>query len=96
MPQKLFLILVALCLCNSFNYPTKAAVRQPSPDLNPGLSHLKCLEHGEQSGQEDAVVEWQAGGTIEGAIRILTADPTDRLAMALARLGRAVQGANSQ
>jgi hypothetical protein len=41
-------------------------------------------------------VERQDGGTIEGAIGILTADPTDRLAMALARLGRAMQAANPQ
>jgi hypothetical protein len=43
-----------------------------------------------------AAVERRAGGTIEGAIGILAADPTDRLAMALARLGRAVHGANPQ
>ena len=43
-----------------------------------------------------ATADRQAGGTIQGAIGILMADPTDRLAMALARLGRAVQGANPQ
>jgi hypothetical protein len=41
-----------------------------------------------------ATVERQAGGTMQGVIRILDSDPGDALAKALARLGRAVQGAN--
>jgi hypothetical protein len=43
-----------------------------------------------------AVAERQAGGTIQGVIGILDADPTDPLAKALARLGRAMQGAETQ
>jgi hypothetical protein len=43
-----------------------------------------------------AAVERQSGGAMRDAIRVLDSDPTDALAMALARLGRAVQGANPQ
>jgi hypothetical protein len=43
-----------------------------------------------------AAVERQSGGAMLDAIRVLASDPTDALAMALARLGRSVQGANPQ
>ena len=43
-----------------------------------------------------AAAERQAGGTPQGVIRILECDPTDALALALARLGRAVQIGNPQ
>jgi hypothetical protein len=43
-----------------------------------------------------AAVERQSGGAIQDAIRVLETDRTDVLALALARLGRAVQGANPQ
>ena len=43
-----------------------------------------------------ASAERQAGGTMQGMIGILDSDPSDALAMALARLGRAVQTANLQ
>jgi hypothetical protein len=43
-----------------------------------------------------AAAERNAGGTMQGVIGILDADPTDALAMALARLGRAMQGAKTQ
>ena len=43
-----------------------------------------------------AAAERQAGGTLQGVIGILGSDPTDVLALALARLGRAVQTANPQ
>jgi len=41
-----------------------------------------------------ATAERQAGGTLRGMVQILDSDPSDRLAAALARLGRAVQSAN--
>jgi hypothetical protein len=43
-----------------------------------------------------AAAERQAGGATQSVIGILDSDPSDALAMALARLGRAVQGANLQ
>jgi hypothetical protein len=43
-----------------------------------------------------AAAERQAGGTMHGVIGILDSDPSDALAMALARLGRAVQIGNPQ
>jgi hypothetical protein len=43
-----------------------------------------------------AAAERQAGGTMQGMIGILDSDPSDMLAMALARLGRAVQVENPQ
>ena len=43
-----------------------------------------------------AAAERQAGGTLRGAIGILGSDPTDALAMALARLGRGMLAANPQ
>jgi hypothetical protein len=43
-----------------------------------------------------AAAERQAGGTLRGAIGILGSDPTDALAMALARLGRGMLVANPQ
>jgi AraC-like DNA-binding protein len=43
-----------------------------------------------------ATAERQAGGAVQGVIGILASDPSDALAMALAQLGRAVQGANPQ
>ncbi len=42
-----------------------------------------------------AMAERQAGGTMQGAIGILDADPSDALALALARLGRAVMTSDS-
>ena len=41
-----------------------------------------------------AVAERKAGGSLREVIRVLDSDPTDRLALALARLGRAVQARN--
>jgi hypothetical protein len=41
-----------------------------------------------------AVAERQAGGTMQGVIGILDSDPSDALALALARLGRAMQTGN--
>jgi len=43
-----------------------------------------------------AAAERQAGGTMQGVIGILDSDPSDALARALARLGRAVQIENPQ
>jgi hypothetical protein len=43
-----------------------------------------------------ATAERQAGGTMQGMIGILDSDPSDMLAMALARLGRVVQNGNPQ
>ena len=43
-----------------------------------------------------ATAERQAGGTMQGVIGILDSDPSDVLAMALARLGRAMQNGNPQ
>ena len=43
-----------------------------------------------------ATAERQAGGTMQGMIGILDSDPSDVLAMALARLGRAMQNGNPQ
>ncbi len=43
-----------------------------------------------------AAAEQKAGATIQGVIGILDSDPGDALAMALARLGRAVQIGNPQ
>jgi hypothetical protein len=42
-----------------------------------------------------AAAERQEGGTLRQVIGILDSDPTDALASALARLGQAVQRANS-
>jgi hypothetical protein len=43
-----------------------------------------------------AAAERQAGGTMQGVIGILDSDPSDAVAMALARLGRAVHVGNPQ
>lgn len=43
-----------------------------------------------------AVAERQAGGTMQGIIGILDADPSDELAKALARRGRAMEDAKTQ
>jgi hypothetical protein len=43
-----------------------------------------------------AMAERQAGGTLRGMTQILDSDPGDVLAMALARLGRAMQIGNPQ
>jgi hypothetical protein len=43
-----------------------------------------------------AAIEREAGGTMQGVIGILNSDPSDALARALARLGRAVQSGNPQ
>jgi hypothetical protein len=45
---------------------------------------------------EQAIIEQQEGGGLRTMIGILDADPGDALAVALARLGRAVQSANPQ
>jgi len=41
-----------------------------------------------------AAIERQSGGTLCDAIQLLSSDPTDSLAVALARLGRGVLAAN--
>jgi hypothetical protein len=43
-----------------------------------------------------AAAERQAGGTMQGVIGILDSDPTDALALALARLGKAMNIGNPQ
>lgn len=43
-----------------------------------------------------AAAERQDGGTLRGMVQILDSDPGDRLAAALARLGRAMQAGNPQ
>ena len=43
-----------------------------------------------------AVAERKVGGTLKGVIGILECDPSDELALALARLGRAVDSQNPQ
>ena len=43
-----------------------------------------------------AAAERHAGGTLRGMVGILDSDPGDALALALARLGRAMQSANPQ
>ncbi|HEY5328280.1 MAG TPA: hypothetical protein VIJ79_00205 [Acidobacteriaceae bacterium] len=63
----------------------------PPPDAGTWGDHppLPCL-------LAQATAERQAGGTLRGMIGILDSDPSDVLAMALARLGRAMQTANPQ
>jgi len=45
---------------------------------------------------EQAITERRAGGGLRSVIGILDCDPGDKLAAALARLGRAMQAANPQ